>query len=149
LTSFSILFARLKGDFEKYLEDTSHLGKLKDGDRVLILESCSHHISCEDIGRYKIPGWICKKTGQEIEFDIVAGLDQVKRDIHEYAMVIQCGGCVLTRRQVLNRLRPAIEAGVPVTNYGMTIAWLNDIFERAIHPLTINHNEKISSISFK
>ena len=136
LTGFSILFARLKGDFEKYTEGTRKLGDLKDGDKVLILESCSHRVSCDDIGRHKIPAWIQNKSGKDIQFEVVSGLDQSREPFTNYALVIQCGGCVFTRRQVLNRLKPAIEAGIPVTNYGMAIAWLKGIFDRAIKPLT-------------
>jgi len=136
LTGFSILFARLKGDFEKYAEGTRKLGELKDGDKVLILESCSHRVSCDDIGRHKIPAWIQNKSGKDIQFEVVSGLDQSREPFTNYALVIQCGGCVFTRRQVLNRLKPAIEAGIPVTNYGMAIAWMKGIFDRAIKPLT-------------
>ncbi len=134
LTGFSILFARLKGDFEKYKEGTPQLGKLKDGDKVLILESCTHHVSCDDIGRVKLPAWISKKTGKHLNYEVVSGLDKTQEPLNHYAIVIQCGGCVFTRKQVLNRLKPAIDAGVPVTNYGMSIAWLKGIFERAIQP---------------
>lgn len=135
LTGFSILFARLKGDFDKYVEGTPSLGQLKDGDTVLILESCSHRVSCDDIGRFKIPNWLQQNSGKQLIFEVVSGLDQCKESITKYAIVIQCGGCVFTRKQVLNRLKPAIDAGIPVTNYGMAIAWMKGMFERAIEPL--------------
>lgn len=141
LTSFSIILARHKGDFTNYLKGTPHLSKLKDGDRVLILESCTHHVSCDDIGRVKIPRWLANYSGKKLEFDVVAGLNQLPCDIHEYAMVIQCGGCMITRRQILNRLKPAVDAGIPVTNYGMAIAWVHGIYERAVAPFT-----KVNSI---
>lgn len=131
-TSFSILLARQRGDFQSYLKGTSKIGDLEDGDRVLILESCTHHVSCDDIGRSKIPNWLSKFTGKQLMFDVVAGLGQVPRDIKEYSLVIQCGGCVFTRKQVVNRVKDAVEAGVPVTNYGMAIAWMNGIYHRAI-----------------
>lgn len=134
LTSFSIVLARHKGDFTNYLKGTPELGKLNDGDRVLILESCTHHVSCDDIGRVKIPRWISNFNGKKLEFDVVAGLNKLPRDIKEYAMVIQCGGCMITRRQIINRLKPAIDAGIPVSNYGMTIAWVHGIYERAVAP---------------
>jgi [FeFe] hydrogenase H-cluster maturation GTPase HydF len=134
LTSFSIILARHKGDFQNYLKGTPYLGKLKDGDRLLILESCTHHVSCDDIGRVKIPRWVSNFSGKKLEFDIVAGLTKLPRDIHEYAMVIQCGGCMITRRQIISRLKPAIDAGIPVTNYGMAIAWVHGIYERAVAP---------------
>ncbi len=133
LTGFSIVLARHKGDFEHYLEGTPHLSRLRDGDRILMLESCTHLTSCEDIGRGKLPRWIRQYTGKELHFDFVSGLDQLP-DIGQYAMVIQCGGCMITRKQILNRLKPAIERGIPVSNYGMAIAYLNGIFDRAVRP---------------
>ena len=133
LTEFSIVLARHKGDFEHYLEGTPHLSRLRDGDRILMLESCTHLTSCEDIGRGKLPRWIRQYTGKELHFDFVSGLDQLP-DIGQYAMVIQCGGCMITRKQLLNRLKPAIERGIPVSNYGMAIAYLNGIFDRAVRP---------------
>lgn len=132
LTSFSILLARQRGDFKNYLKGTPFLEKLSDGDRILILESCTHHVTCDDIGRHKIPIWLSKYTGKQLFFDVVAGLGQLPGDIKDYALVIQCGGCVLTRKQVINRVKIAVDAGVPVTNYGMMIAWVNGIFDRAI-----------------
>jgi [FeFe] hydrogenase H-cluster maturation GTPase HydF len=134
LTSFSILLARQKGDFENYIKGTPYISQLKDGDRVLLLEGCTHQVSCDDIGRVKIPRWITQFTGKKLEFEIVSGLDKIPRDIHEYALIIHCGGCVLTRRQVIARLRPAVKAGIPVTNYGMAIAYVHGIFNRAIEP---------------
>jgi len=134
LTSFSILLARQKGDFENYIKGTPYISQLKDGDRVLLLEGCTHQVSCDDIGRVKIPRWITQFTGKKLEFEIVSGLDKIPRDIHEYALIIHCGGCVLTRRQIIARLRPAVKAGIPVTNYGMAIAYVHGIFNRAIEP---------------
>ena len=134
LTSFSIVLARRKGDFENYLLGTPKISELKDGDRVLILESCSHHVSCDDIGRVKIPRWMSAYTGRKLEYDTVAGLDEVPRDINDYALLIQCGGCMITRKQLQNRLKPAIDAGLPVTNYGMAIAYVQGIYNRAIEP---------------
>lgn len=136
LTSFSIVLARHKGDFPSYLKGTPHLGKLKNGDRILILESCTHHVSCDDIGRVKIPRWISNYSGKKLEFEVVAGLNKLPQDIRNYAMVIQCGGCMITRRQIINRLKPAVDAGIPVTNYGMAIAWVHGIYERAVAPFT-------------
>ncbi|MEE4198993.1 MAG: [FeFe] hydrogenase H-cluster maturation GTPase HydF [Bacteroidales bacterium] len=140
LTSFSIILAKFKGDFESYLKGTPRISDLKDGDRVLMLESCTHHVSCDDIGRVKIPRWLTSFTGKKLEYDVVAGLDKLPRDINDYALVVQCGGCVITRKQLINRLRPAIEAGVPVTNYGMAIAYVQGIYQRAIGPFVkANH----------
>ncbi len=134
MTSFSILFARLKGEFDAFIDGTRHIGNLKDGDRVLLLESCSHHVSCDDIGRVKIPRWISNFTGKKLEFDVVSGLASTPRPIEEYSIVIQCGGCMLTRKQILNKIHPAIEAKIPVTNYGMAISYCHGIFERAVAP---------------
>ena len=130
LTSFSIVLARLRGDFENYLKGTPQLARLKDGDKILMLESCTHEISCGDIGRVKLPALIRKFTGKNIQFDYVAGLAPID-NLHQYAMAIQCGGCVATRKQLLNRTNQAVQAGVPISNYGMTIAFMTGIFERA------------------
>jgi [FeFe] hydrogenase H-cluster maturation GTPase HydF len=136
LTSFSIMLARFKGDFQQYLGGTPAISTLKDGDRVLLLESCTHHVSCDDIGRVKIPRWMSSFTGKKLEFDVVAGLDVLPRPITDYSLVVQCGGCMITRKQLHNRLLPAIKAGVPVTNYGMAIAWVQGIYNRAVAPFT-------------
>ncbi len=138
LTSFSILLARQRGDFTNYLKGTPKIAELKDGDHVLLLESCTHHVSCDDIGRVKIPRWLSQFTGKKLEFEIVAGLSNLPRPITDYALVIQCGGCVITRRQIINRLKPAVEAGIPVTNYGMAIAWVQGIYPRAVAPFLHN-----------
>ncbi|MBO4613963.1 MAG: [FeFe] hydrogenase H-cluster maturation GTPase HydF [Bacteroidales bacterium] len=132
LTSFSIVLARSKGDFANYLKGTPHIADLRDGDRILMLESCSHHVSCEDIGRVKIPNALRKFTGKNLEFTFVAGLDQIPDKITDYAMLIQCGGCMVTRKQLLNRLKPAVDAGIPISNYGMTLAYLTGIFDKAV-----------------
>ncbi|MDD2634500.1 MAG: [FeFe] hydrogenase H-cluster maturation GTPase HydF [Bacteroidales bacterium] len=134
LTGFSVLLAKHKGDFENYLKGTPKLSELQDYDKVLILESCSHHVSCEDIGRVKIPDWLIDFTGKKLDFTVVAGLDNIPGKITDYAIVIQCGGCVITKKQIISRLKPAVEAGIPVTNYGMTIAYIQGIYERAVKP---------------
>jgi [FeFe] hydrogenase H-cluster maturation GTPase HydF len=136
LTGFSIVLARQKGDFEAYLRGTPKIGELRDGDRVLLLESCTHNVSCDDIGRHKIPRWLTNFTGKKLEFDNVAGLDAIPRPIEEYALVIQCGGCMVTHRQLINRLRDPKKHDVPITNYGMAIAWVHGIFHRATEPFT-------------
>lgn len=134
LTSFSIVLAHHKGNFQNYLQGTRHIENLHNGNRILMLESCSHHVSCEDIGRVKIPALLKKYTGKQLEFDFIAGLDQIKRPFTDYALIIQCGGCMVTARQLRNRLMPAIHSGIPVSNYGMTIAYVLGIFERATQP---------------
>ena len=129
LTSFSIILARLRGDFENYLKGTPHLSNLKDGDKILMLESCTHEISCGDIGRVKLPNLIRKFTGKNIEFTYLSGLTPIE-NIRQYAMAIQCGGCMATRKQLINRTNMAVENGIPISNYGMAIAYMNGIFER-------------------
>ena len=134
ITSFSILYARMKGDFENFMKGTPAISKLSDDDRVLILESCTHHVAGEDIARVKLPRWLSSFTGKRLEFDVTVGLTDPPRQWDEYSLVVQCGGCMLTRKQVLMRLRPAIEKGLPVTNYGMAIAYCLGIYDRAIEP---------------
>ena len=134
LTSFSILLARQKGNFDAFIKGTPSISSLKDGDRILMLESCSHQTSCEDIGRVKIPSWLQAFTSKKLLFDTVSRLDNICRPITAYALVIQCGGCMVTRKQLTNRLQPFIDAGIPVTNYGMSIAYTQGIFDRATQP---------------
>ena len=134
LTGFSVAYARMRGPFEEYVKGARKIANLKDGDKILILESCTHQVSCEDIGRFKIPRWLREFTGKQLEFDVLAGLNEIKTPITDYALVIQCGACMITRKQVFSRLFDAIEAGVPITNYGLAIAFMNGIFDRAIAP---------------
>lgn len=134
LTSFSIVLAKQKGDFYNYIEGTPKIADLKDDDNVLLLESCTHHVSCDDIGRVKIPRWLNNFTGKKLHYDTVAGLDNLPKPIEEYALVIQCGGCMITQKQLQNRLQPAIDRKIPVTNYGMAIAYVQGIFNRAVAP---------------
>ncbi|HOF80395.1 MAG: [FeFe] hydrogenase H-cluster maturation GTPase HydF [Bacteroidales bacterium] len=134
LTGFSILLARYKGPFDAYLNGTPKISSLKEGDIVLILESCTHHVSCEDIGRVKMPNWMDKFTAKKLKYEVVSGLNQLPRPITDYALVVQCGGCMITRKQMVNRLKPAIDAGIPVTNYGMAIAYMQGVYQRAILP---------------
>jgi [FeFe] hydrogenase H-cluster maturation GTPase HydF len=133
LTSFSIVMARLRGDFDNYVKGTPYLSQLKDGDTVLLLESCTHHSTCEDIGRVKLPRIILKFTGKDIKFEYVAGLSPIANP-EKYAMAIQCGGCMSTRKQLLNRTNLFVNQGVPISNYGMALAYMNGIFERVMEP---------------
>lgn len=132
LTSFSVVLARAKGLFDEYIKGTPQIDSLRDGDRVLMLESCTHNVTCEDIGRVKLPALISRHTGRKISFDAVAGLSALQRPVTDYALVIQCGGCVVSPKQLASRLAPAIDAGVPVSNYGLALAYLNGIFERSM-----------------
>jgi len=121
LTSFSILLAAIKGDPEVYGEGLKALDSLQEGDRVLILENCSHQTSCDDIGRVKIPRWIGEYTGSRQNFTIVSGRDPLPVDLAKYSLAVQCGGCMVPRRLIQSRIKAAVKAGVPVTNYGMLI----------------------------
>lgn len=138
LTGFSVAYARMRGPFDEYVKGARKIAELKDGDKILILESCTHQISCDDIGRVKIPRWLKSFTGKALEFDVVSGLNEIKNPITDYALVIQCGACMITRKQVFSRLFDAIDAGIPVTNYGLAIAYMNGIFDRAIAPFMQN-----------
>ena len=133
LTSFSIVMARLRGDFDNYIKGTPHLSQLKDGDTVLLLESCTHHSTCEDIGRVKLPRLILKYTGKDIHFEYVAGLSPIANP-EKYAMAIQCGGCMSTRKQLLNRTNLFVNQDIPISNYGMALAYMNRIFARVMEP---------------
>lgn len=133
LTSFSILFARLKGDLAEMARGALALDRLKAGDRVLICEACTHHPVEEDIGRVKIPQCIRRYTGAEVEFAHSQGHDSPP-DLAGFKLVIHCGACMLNRRAVLNRIRLCREAGVPITNYGVVIAHTLGILERALGP---------------
>ncbi len=134
LSSFSIAFARLRGPFEAYIKGTPCLDKLRDGDRVLIQEACTHLPSCEDIGRVKLPAWIRRYTGKQLEIELRPANDKALYPIASYAMVIQCGACMITPRQLRARLAEATAAGVPLSNYGLAIAWMNGIFDRVVSP---------------
>ncbi len=132
LTSFSILFSRLKGDFNLFLRSTPQIDTLQEGDKILVLESCTHSVNkCDDIGRVKIPAWLQKKTGKKLHFETVSNLDPLPADLSSYKLALQCGGCMVTRQQILQRLQRLVAAGVPVTNFAMAIAWCHGIFIRA------------------
>ena len=133
LTSFSILFARYKGDLEELVRGAQAVEKLKDGDRVLIAEGCTHHRQSDDIGTVKIPRWLRRHTGKELVFEHAAGM-KYPRGLKEYALVVHCGGCMLNRREMRWRLAQAREAGVPIVNYGVLIAYLQGILPRCLAP---------------
>lgn len=133
LTSFSIVMARLRGDFDNYVKGTPKLSELKDGDTVLLLESCTHHSTCDDIGRVKLPRMILNFTGKDIRFDYVSGLSPIANP-EKYALAIQCGGCMSTRKQLLNRTNLFVNQGIPISNYGMALAYMNGIFDRVMQP---------------
>ena len=121
LTSFSIVFARAKGDLAAYCAGVAALDALKDGDRVLISEGCTHHRQCNDIGTVKLPKWLAAKTGKKLNFEWTSG-NAFPEDLSPYALVVHCGGCMLTRRAMQARIARCRDAGVPITNYGVCIA---------------------------
>ena len=140
LTSFSILLARAKGPFSHYLDGLRAIDSLRDGDRVAMLESCSHTVTCSDIGRVKLPRLLSARTGRQLQFEAVSKLSSLLFPVSEYALIIQCGGCVISPQQLNARLSPAISAQVPVTNYGLALAHLAGILPRAIKPFLQKNN---------
>ncbi len=132
-TTFSILFARLKGDIVKLVEGAAAISGLQDGDKILIAESCTHHAVEDDIGRVKIPRLLRAKTGKELEINHVAGHD-FPADLADYKLVVQCGGCMNNRREVLSRISRCEQAGVPITNYGVCISELKGVLEKVLEP---------------
>jgi [FeFe] hydrogenase H-cluster maturation GTPase HydF len=133
LTSFSILFARQKGDLVQFVQGAMAIDRLKPGDQVLLAESCSHHPIGDDIGRVKIPRWLRQYVGGELRFTTCQGHD-FPEDLSSYQLVVHCGSCMLNRREMLTRLWRCRRAGVPIANYGLTIAYTLGIFARALQP---------------
>jgi len=133
LTSFSILFARFQGDLNEMVRGAMAIDKLKTGDKVLIAEVCSHHPIGEDIGTVKIPRWLTQYVGGKLQIDNLRGHD-FPENISEYKIIIHCGACMWNRREMLSRIMKAKQANVPITNYGLTIAYSLGIFERALQP---------------
>jgi [FeFe] hydrogenase H-cluster maturation GTPase HydF len=133
MTSFSILMARFQGNLEEQVRGTLGIEALKGGDRVLIAETCTHHPIGDDIGRVKIPRWLTQYVGAPLEFSHVQGRD-FPADLSPYRLVVHCGNCTGNRREMLSRVYRCREAGVPITNYGLTIAYSLGIFERALVP---------------
>lgn len=130
LTSFSILFARLKGDLDEFVSGANAISELKDGDKVLILESCTHHAIEDDIGRVKIPNLLRKKTGKDLIIENYAGHDFP--EISDYKLIIHCGACMTNRREILSRILIANSKNVPITNYGVAISYCLGILPRAV-----------------
>lgn len=133
LTSFSILFARYKGDLNALVQGASTLKNLKDGDKVLISEGCTHHRQCGDIGTVKLPNWIKEYTGKDITFEFTSGGD-FPEDLSSYALVVHCGGCMLNSREMAYRINSAKAEGVPIVNYGVLIAHIHGILKRSLSP---------------
>jgi [FeFe] hydrogenase H-cluster maturation GTPase HydF len=133
MTSFSILFARLKGDLKEFVRGVKTIDMLQPGNRILVLESCAHHPIGEDIGRVKIPRWIRQYTGVDLEFVHRQGHD-FPEDISSYQLIVQCGACMLNRREVISRIMRCREARVPITNYGVAITYSLGVLDRALSP---------------
>ena len=131
MTSFSILFARYKGNLEAAVEGAAALDRLRDGDQVLISEGCTHHRQCEDIGTVKIPRWIREYTGKELEFHFTSGVE-FPEDLSGYQLIVHCGGCMLNEREMKYRIKCAQDQKVPITNYGILIAHTKGILKRSI-----------------
>ena len=134
LTSFSILMARYKGILTTAVSGVAALNTLQDGDRILISEGCTHHRQCEDIGTIKLPRWIREYTGKKPEFIFTSGTE-FPEDLTDYHMIVHCGGCMLNEREMKYRLRCAQEQEIPMTNYGILIAYINGILKRGVAPL--------------
>ena len=141
LTSFSILFARYKGDLWGAVDGAARLDSLCDGDKILISEGCTHHRQCGDIGTVKLPKWINDHTQKKLEFEFTSGRD-FPEDLSGYSLIIHCGGCMLTEREMQYRARQAEDAGVPMTNYGMVIAHTHGILRRSLEPFGNDINRK-------
>lgn len=133
LTSFSILFARYKGDLATVVGGAAMLDRLRDGDKVLISEGCTHHRQCQDIGTVKLPGWINGYTGKTLSYSFTSGTE-FPDDVSQYALVVHCGGCMLNEREMKSRMERCTEQGVPVTNYGIAIAQMHGILKRSLTP---------------
>ena len=134
LTSFSILFARYKGDLDNLIQGANILKNLSDGDRVLISEGCTHHRQCGDIGTVKLPAWIKKHSGAQPEFSFTSG-GSFPDDLSPYKVIVHCGGCMLNEKEMQHRQNAAKAAGIPMVNYGIAIASMNGILDRALKPL--------------
>jgi [FeFe] hydrogenase H-cluster maturation GTPase HydF len=132
-TTFSILFSRYKGDLMESVRGALAIDRLNKGDKVLIAESCSHHAVEDDIGRVKIPRWLRQYLGHDIQIDVRAGKDYPD-NLAEYGIVIHCGGCMINRREMLSRINLARAQGVPVTNYGVCISYVQGVLKRVLSP---------------
>ena len=136
LTSFSILFARYKGNLVQAVGGARALNAIQDGDKILISEGCTHHRQCGDIGTEKLPNWIREYTGKQPEFHFTSGTE-FPEDVSEYKLIIHCGGCMLNEREMRSRLRSAADQEIPMTNYGIAIAYMKGILERSVECLGI------------
>jgi len=147
LTSFSILFARYKGDLQTLVEGVLAVKNLKPGDKVLIAEACTHHPVEDDIGRVKIPRWLRAQVGGELEIEVKAGSGPLPENLNEYKLIVHCGACMLNRKEMISRIMQARKAGVPIVNYGVILAYMHGILKRALSPFP--HLQELVSSSFE
>ena len=140
-TTFSILMARFKGDLQKMVKGAAMIDKLENGDKILIAESCTHHAVEDDIGRVKIPNWLKKKTGKNLQIDHVSGCD-FATNLADYKLVIQCGGCAINRKEILSRIYKCEQAGTAITNYGVCISALKGVLPRVLEPFAEIQNRQ-------
>ena len=131
LTSFSILFARFKGNLKAAAAGAAAIDRLKDGDKILISEGCTHHRQCDDIGTVKLPRWIRNYTGKDLEFEYSSGRD-FPEDVTKYSLIVHCGGCMLNEREMRYRQKCALDQEIPITNYGIAIAYMQGILKRCV-----------------
>ncbi|MEZ6854660.1 [FeFe] hydrogenase H-cluster maturation GTPase HydF [Halodesulfovibrio aestuarii] len=136
LTTFSTLFARYKGDLPKLVDGAASIDDLKDGDTILMYESCSHHAVDDDIGRVKLPNWIKQYTGKDLTFELFAGHD-LPDNLNQYSLAIMCGGCMSNRSEMMRRIRDLNAHNVPATNYGVAISKVQGVLDRVVQPLGI------------
>ena len=134
LTSFSILFARQKGDLEELVKGAQTVETLKDGDKILIAEGCTHHRQSDDIGTFKIPNWLKKYTNKDLVFEYSSGISFTE-DISNYKLIIHCGGCMMNKAAMMSRISKAKDNNVPIVNYGILIAYLKGILPRALQSI--------------
>ena len=127
--------ARYRGSLDTQLKGVAALKNLQDNDKVLIAEACTHHRQCNDIGTVKLPVWIKKHTGKEVDFEFSSG-NECPEDLSKYILVVHCGGCMVNASEMQNRTKHCVEQGVPIVNYGMAIAHFNGILDRSLEVLT-------------
>ena len=128
--------ARYKGFLDTAVKGARAIDELKDGDKVLISEGCTHHRQCGDIGTVKLPNWLRKRTGKDIKIETSSGTE-FPENLEDYALIIHCGGCMLTQREMTYRMKCAVDAGVPFTNYGVAIAYMKGILDRSLEPMDL------------
>jgi [FeFe] hydrogenase H-cluster maturation GTPase HydF len=137
MTTFSILFARHKGDLDLLVQGANKLDELQNGDKVLIAETCSHNAQCDDIGRVKIPRWLTQYTGKQLDYEFVGGQD-FPDDLEKFDLIIHCGGCMINPTTMMRRITEAHRRGVAITNYGVAISKLQGVLERALEPFDMD-----------